>query len=154
MTAHDTAVLISIRPEWSALIQDGKKTIEVRKNRPKLEPPFTVYIYQTKPKWGDWNERDGHIVGEFTCKEIRLYPAPELMEDSKALNDLYWRGLLKTSDIWDYSGGKTKDLFGWVISDLRVYDKPLKLSELARLDGQPVKRPPQSWGYVARRNQP
>ena len=31
------AVLISIRPEWCDLIVRGKKTIEVRKTRPKLE---------------------------------------------------------------------------------------------------------------------
>ena len=42
------AVLISIRPEWCDLIVRGKKTIEVRKTRPKLETPFKVYIYCTK----------------------------------------------------------------------------------------------------------
>lgn len=42
------AVLISIRPEWCDLIVRGKKTIEVRKIRPKLETPFTAYIYCTK----------------------------------------------------------------------------------------------------------
>ena len=42
------AVLISIRPEWCDLIVRGKKTIEVRKTRPKLETPFTAYIYCTK----------------------------------------------------------------------------------------------------------
>ena len=46
------AVLISIRPEWCDLIMRGKKTIEVRKTRPKLETPFKVYIYCTKiPDW-------------------------------------------------------------------------------------------------------
>lgn len=43
------AVLISIRPKWCELIASGKKTIEVRKTRPKLEPPFKCYIYCTKP---------------------------------------------------------------------------------------------------------
>lgn len=42
------AVLISIRPEWCDLIVRGKKTIEVRKTRPKLETPFKAYIYCTK----------------------------------------------------------------------------------------------------------
>ena len=31
------AVLISIRPKWCELIASGKKTVEVRKTRPKLE---------------------------------------------------------------------------------------------------------------------
>ena len=42
------AVLISIRPEWVEKIIAGKKTLEVRKNRPKLEAPFKCYIYRTK----------------------------------------------------------------------------------------------------------
>jgi predicted transcriptional regulator len=43
------AVLISIRPKWCEMIASGKKTVEVRKSRPKLEPPFKCYIYCTKP---------------------------------------------------------------------------------------------------------
>ena len=44
------AVLISIRPKWCELIASGEKTIEVRKTRPKQEPPFKCYIYCTKAK--------------------------------------------------------------------------------------------------------
>ena len=44
------AVMISIRPKWCRKICSGEKTIEVRKTRPKLEPPFKCYIYCTKAK--------------------------------------------------------------------------------------------------------
>ena len=44
------SVLISIQPKWCEMIASGKKTIEVRKTRPKLETPFKVYIYCTRPK--------------------------------------------------------------------------------------------------------
>lgn len=44
------AVMMSIQPKWCELIANGKKTIEVRKTRPKLETPFKSYIYCTKPK--------------------------------------------------------------------------------------------------------
>lgn len=44
------AVLISIQPKWCELIAKGKKTLEVRKTRPKLETPFKCYIYCTKLK--------------------------------------------------------------------------------------------------------
>ena len=44
------AVLISINPLWCELIGNGEKTIEVRKNRPKLKTPFKVFIYCTKAK--------------------------------------------------------------------------------------------------------
>ena len=44
------SVLISIQPKWCELIASGKKTIEVRKTRPKIDTPFKVYIYCTKAK--------------------------------------------------------------------------------------------------------
>lgn len=43
------SVLISIQPKWCEMIASGEKTIEVRKNRPKLETPFKCYIYCTLP---------------------------------------------------------------------------------------------------------
>lgn len=43
-------VLLSVHPKWCELIFNGKKTIEVRKNIPKLEPPFEVLVYCTMPK--------------------------------------------------------------------------------------------------------
>lgn len=44
------AVMMSIQPKWCELIANGKKTVEVRKTRPKLETPFKCYIYATNPK--------------------------------------------------------------------------------------------------------
>ena len=44
------AVLISINPLWCELIGNGEKTIEVRKNRPKLKTQIKVFIYSTKAK--------------------------------------------------------------------------------------------------------
>lgn len=51
---NDKAVLLSIQPRWCGLITNGKKTIEVRKTRPKIDTPFkmlfikrrTLEIYQ------------------------------------------------------------------------------------------------------------
>ena len=52
-----------------------------------------------------------------------------------------------------YAKGKT--LYGWHISDLRIYDTPKELSEFtglrdAKFGAAPyeIKRPPQSWCYV------
>ena len=44
------AVLLSVKPKWCKLIFSGEKTIEVRKTAPKLETPFTVYVYCTKER--------------------------------------------------------------------------------------------------------
>lgn len=48
--------------------------------------------------------------------------------------------ILVTFDAMEYGKGKT--LYGWHISDLKIYDKPLSLSELG------VTRPPQSYMFV------
>lgn len=55
------AVLISIRPKWCEKIISGEKTIEVRKTRPKMNPPFKCYIYRSV---------QGGVIGEFVCDHI------------------------------------------------------------------------------------
>ena len=69
------AVLISIQPKWCELIASGKKTVEVRKTKPKLETPFKVYIYCTNSKDMLWilrnNERNSNkIASIFTAKDV------------------------------------------------------------------------------------
>lgn len=71
-------VLLSVHPKWCELIFNGKKTIEVRKNIPKLEPPFEVLVYCTKHKGGKKiiNEVlnnvycSGAVIGSFICDKI------------------------------------------------------------------------------------
>ena len=42
------SVLISIKPKYCELIANGKKTIEARKTKPKIQTPFKCYIYCTE----------------------------------------------------------------------------------------------------------
>lgn len=84
------SVLISIHPKWCELIASGKKTVEVRKTRPKIEVPFKCYIYETKGKtdFPTFIDEDGHeiyegrgqVIGEFVCDCIANYEA-ELWDD-------------------------------------------------------------------------
>lgn len=69
------AVMISIKPKWCELIAKGKKTLEVRKTRPKIKTPFKCYIYMTKSNLtGDrkaYKDRmAGKVIGEFVCDFI------------------------------------------------------------------------------------
>ena len=81
------SVLISIQPRWCELIASGKKTVEVRKTKPKLETPFKCDIYETqgKLKWCNkcqdtdcerpypncaCHEGWGKVIGEFVCDKI------------------------------------------------------------------------------------
>ena len=65
------AVMISIRPEWCEKIASGKKTVEVRKTRPKIDPPFKCYIYCTKP-----SKREQTICGAQVINTDELYRLP------------------------------------------------------------------------------
>lgn len=161
------SVLISIRPKWCEKICRGEKTIEVRKTRPKLQTPFKCYIYRTKgtvphiinDKWVQM-EVGGTIIAEFTCD--RIY---ELAPLNHAPDDVEQQACLTREEIVRYLKGVG---YGWHISELKIYDKPRKLSEFKGLckvesdccacphynytkmdcDGRQIKRPFQSWGYV------
>lgn len=166
------SVLIAIRPQWVEKIAMGEKTIEVRKTAPK-EVPFKAYIYCTKEKkqddiiWagvcGDRGKWNGRVIGEFICKN-----ASELDYVYYWNNGYEFETCLTYRQVADY--GKGKPLYGWHISDLKLYDKPKELSEFSRpcsysglcfsckrtsfkkdgnlLCNTKITRPPQSWMYV------
>lgn len=159
------SVLISIQPKWCGLIANGKKTIEVRKTKPKLETPFKVYIYCTKNTFDirysdsakDWQKNAcGKVIGEFVCKGVTSLKADNRVQ---AYYNNTQETCLTDVEIIDYAnGGK---LYYWHISNLVVYDKPRELSEFRSYNvraylgenGYPmptheITRPPQSWCYV------
>ena len=147
------AVLLSVKPKWCELIASGKKTVEVRKTRPKSETPFKCYIYCVKDRhgWFDFLKKerlDGKVIGEFVC---------DLITGHKANNQI------TPIEIVKYANGKM--IYYWHISDLKIYDKPKELSEFKKYNRQcelfekyPLRcfnckicnltRPPQSWCYV------
>lgn len=170
------AVLISIHPKWCELVASREKTIEVRKTRPKLEPPFKCYIYCTKPSFEheDFLAFDvgterakafycgGKVIGEFVCDaiyEISFFASDVSFFDTEPPFPVPGT-CLTDAEIANYLGnGKTG--FGWHISDLVIYDEPKKLSEFRRHDATydfaffgevcrtySIQRPPQSWMYV------
>lgn len=158
------AVLISIRPKWCELIANGQKTIEVRKTRPKIETPFKCYIYCTvgKGNTGDILPKSGivcgKVIGEFVCDEIEELDS--YFYECAAADVLYENirnTCLSWADFNKYSNGR-EFLYGWHISDLKIYDKPRELSEFTYWlgfisDGATdnhghLKRAPQSWMYV------
>lgn len=58
------SVMMSIKPKYCELIASSKKTIEVRKTRPKIETPLKCYIYCTLPK-----ERFSIGQGNYACSD-------------------------------------------------------------------------------------
>lgn len=185
------AILLSIRPEWCDLIVRGKKTIEVRKTRPKLETPFKAYIYCTGhdgwvmklPKAGV-QKMDSRVIGEFTCDKIDRLAHVEAMGSNEppklqiVTPDLWYKPadeLLQAACLTEAQAKKYLkggDGYGWHISDLKIYEKPVKLKNFwaiqpcthrgdcctcRRWDAEKlicrgekfgIERPPQSWYYV------
>lgn len=171
------AVLISIQPKWCELIASRRKTIEVRKTRPKMETPFKCYIYCTEgkdtvyymAKIGLCETRyDGKVIGEFVCDDIIV--------DERGENADVFSKYAQLSLVEQKKYGANKPLFGWRISNLKIYDKPKGLGEFKpwceksrKTDdnlemccncknafsdedgvfyGCGLTRPPQSWCYV------
>ena len=144
------SVLISIQPKWCELIASGKKTVEVRKTKPKLETPFKVYIYCTNGKpliktaanscfvdnayiegenlYGLYEKINGKVIGEFVCDKVVEFensffePA---FEETADLSCLDFEGLALYLGEKDYG-------YGWHISDLVIYDKPKELEEFKK----------------------
>ncbi len=160
------SVLISIQPKWCELILKGKKTVEVRKTRPKLETPFKCYVYQTKGKeklidiikdgdicYGETYHgkpvfikmredsvyaglfgRKQKIIGEFVCDTIVI--------DKTFGHDPLFNGAACMSEVEVAAYSCQSPIYGWHISNLKIYNKPKKLGEFG------LTRPPQSWCYV------
>ena len=155
------AVLISIRPKWCELIASGQKTVEVRKTRPKMLAPFKVYIYETRGNELFGNETyhsvkkgngRGMVIGEFVCRNI--FPLSFYASEASFFDTVPPMNVPETcltdKEIVEYLGnGKTG--YGWLISDLVIYDEPKGLREFYRWNGwyhEQMERPPQSWCYV------
>lgn len=134
-------VLISIKPEWVQKIISGEKTIELRKSFPKQVTPFRCFIYVTKgfkpnrPYSAKLRESRGKIIGEFVCDLIYLVtPIPAVAEAFSGVS------CVSAESIMNYGGNKM--VYGWRISDLKIYDEPRPLSDFY------LDRAPQSWCYI------
>ena len=183
------SVLIAIRPQWAEKIAKGIKTIEVRKTAPQ-EVPFKCYIYETKGRTETpWVDEDGHfiykgrgqVIGEFICDKVDEYNFHNGLTEFNSMGlpsrnygsyliftDDYKSMCLSYDEVKNYGRGKT--LYGWHISDFKIYDKPRELSEFSRpcsysglcfsckrtsfkkdgnlLCNTKITRPPQSWMRV------
>lgn len=146
------AVLMSIQPKWCEKIANGKKTIEVRKTKPNLKTPFKVYIYCTNtPKYHHLydlrpynngkivlgcvqhnsqslvadNYINGKVIGEFVCDKVEnIFSQSRFWLNEDTLKS----SCLSAEQIWDYANGAEK-IYGWRITDLKIYDKPKELGE-------------------------
>lgn len=146
------SIIQSIKPQYCELIAVGKKTIEVRKTRPKLDVPFKVYIYCTRGKLAllrddrDTKEKykfdywdfaafyqsngmkvlGGKVIGEYVCDRIEAFSPSRVPYETDS--NVTRASCLSIVELIKYSN-MDKPLYAWHISDLKIYDKPKELSE-------------------------
>lgn len=147
------AILMSIRPEWLALILIGKKTIEIRKSMPKCELPIDVYLYCTKSKpilamakkdgkgipmidgwedaFKDKYDINGKVVAKFALTTRQELKYVKWQIPHEHLHDQIV-GNMTFQQIIEYSNGKP--IFAWHIDDLVIFDKPKELGEFYKSD--------------------
>ncbi len=100
------------------------------------------------------NFLNGKVVGEFTCDRLEtIKAATEPYGIYDVDDDFVAQTGLVDGALWDYGKGAT--LYGWHISNPKIYDTPKQLSEFKGLRKTKfgyapveIKRPPQSWCYV------
>lgn len=152
------SVLISIQPYYVFLIIarlmgwaiPQEKTVEVRKNFPKDKAwNKSAHIYCSKNRASFkripaqyqpfMKKLLGKVIGDFVCDEITTlnYDTEWGVEPPQegyffaetpseyVLSDFY--PCLTNKELINY--GKRKPLYGWHISDLKIYDKPKGLGE-------------------------
>lgn len=167
------SVLISICPQWVEKIASRKKTIEVRKTRPKVENPFKCYIYMSQGdlkdlgSYSEWIYKNRmKVIGEFICDKVfLLHPYIydggsadleqrkfiQTFEKSSNHNEILSGTCLSQDEMFDYIGVGNYG-YGWHISRLKIYDKPKELREfftpMGKRPSYMIERPPQSWQYV------
>ena len=166
------SVLISIFPQWCEKIFNGKKKIEVRKDKPlQIQTPFEVQVYCSKGKsylyknpntgelfldgngsyrGGDYEGRylTGKVIGSFVCDKVyKIVPDGEYYSNGYDIDDdMLSETCLGRGYLTGYGLGYT--LFGWHIVAPTLFDKPKELGEFKNLKGEPIKNAYQSWGYI------
>lgn len=188
------SVLISIKPKWCELIANGEKTIEVRKTRPKIETPFKCYIYCTQEKYKGRYLHTSNLKGRLLFWEnpndclISVQPENYIYKayscKGKVIGEFVCNGIIRNcemanADIAEQQGKNRreellksscgKELYGYHISELKIYDKPKQLEQFKKYNRTCeysdlgfaipdcekclnkscfLQRPPQSWCYV------
>lgn len=148
-------VLASINAQWNELIFDSKeKHFEIRRTKPKIEPPFRVFVYETKggkiksfisseKKENNKIIGCGKIIGEFWCDYIlefvtwndRWYGPSFSCNECKTLDE---EACLTKQLLLDYIGNYNVG-YAWHISNPIRYKTPKNLSDFSVIDKYAVR---------------
>lgn len=179
-------ILASIKPYYYYLIAEGIKKIEVRTSALK-NLPQDIAFYMSKDEKSfakipkefqeKYRKHFGKVGMRVVCDKVeRLEYQEKYLQGItsqtaiKYFSDKIKSTALSVDELMNY--GKNKPLYGWHISDLKIYDRPRELSEFRKSGFMTeeewlfnlypnthchydawakkfeITRPPQSWQYV------
>ncbi len=129
-------LFLSIHPEHVQAIVEGRKTVELRKRQPRADVGSSVVIYATTPRC--------EVVAAATLYKVQV-----------ATPDDLWRqvsdGTAVSRKAFDAYFKDAQTAVGIHLTNINVFDSPLKLSELRhRWDGF---HPPQQFRYLDSKQQ-
>lgn len=141
------SVLMSIHPEHCRKIFSGEKTIEFRRNAPKIPCPYPIYIYETKKEYVKWQRGattsfgygSGKVIGWLFCESKKTLFWDSDIRFHEYLQNAYpkdrdvhmdyicRRGCLSFQELKDYANGK--DITMLYIDSLTLFDQPRDLQD-------------------------
>ncbi len=183
------SVLRSIKPYYLYLIITGRKTVELGKDfpvSPEWDRKVELYCSKDKKSFKRIPEEDrewmrkyiGKVACRFVCDKI-----DEMLPDYNPITKQFFYNNNWESNDWNSNDtclsteelnvyGKRKPLYGWHITDLKIYDKAKRLDEFYKVGKHEackygkktclnlritdfckrcefeITRPPQSWQYM------
>ena len=124
-------LVLSVRPRFAEAIIDGRKTVEVRRQRPNVQPGTLGFVYSSSPIQA--------VVGTFTVEKIVSGTPDEIW--LVAQDGVY---ISRREFDCYFAGAKVGHAI--VVSYGHRLPKPISLSRLRVI--WPKCRPPRSFGYL------
>lgn len=145
-------ILASLKPYYYYLIGEKKKNIEVRKSALK-DLPQDIVFYMSKDEKSfakipkefqeKYRKHFGKVGMTVVCNKVDEYNFHEGLTEFNSMGlpsriygsylifaDDYKSMCLSYDEVKSYGKGKT--IYGWHISDLKIYDEPRELREFNR----------------------
>ena len=133
-------ILVSIKPYYYYLIAEEKKKIEVRKMALKNLPQDIVF-YMSKDEKSfakipkefqeKYRKHFGKIGMRVVCDKVYEYTFSHHEAEYRVTHVEQKTMCLNQPELIRYGKGKT--LYGWHISQLKIYDKPKELREFSHI---------------------
>lgn len=132
-------ILASIKPYYYYLIAEEEKKIEVRKTALKTLQDIAFYMSKDEKSFAKipkefqekYRKHFGKIGIKVVCDKVDEYTFSHYEAEYRVTHVEQKAMCLNQPELIWYGKGKT--LYGWHISDLKVYDKPKELSEFRKL---------------------